>query len=229
MEVSDMKRLLMMIGPILLLAALGVSAAPDRSIGQVVDRGWGIPPDTPGDTFMNPPTNCTPVVIGTAQPETDGTAVGWDVTPAAGNWGGRGADGSFAVAWENDQPDVPALLGRFAEVTVPGLAGYVPTKVEVGYLAGVANDDFCVLVRMFRSWTTSPPTYITVDCFNEDEYNTTEVWTTALFPLPRNVFCAGQDMTIHIRVTGNAWSGKATWGQFAVDYIKIWGVPRVCA
>lgn len=224
-----MTRILMTVGAAFLLAALGAWAGgvpPADDIQNTATTSSGGAPD---DGIRCPQPSCAPVAIGIAQPETDGTALGWDATPAGGGWGGRGADGSFAVAWENDQPDAPALSGRFAEVTVPGMSGFVPTSVEIGYLAGIANDDFCVLVRQFRhSGPPAPPVYVSVDCLDDDAYNTTEIWTSALFPLPRHVFSAGQDMTIQIRVTGNAWSGQATWGQLAVDYIKIWGVQRNC-
>lgn len=161
-------------------------------------------------------------VLGRADVESDATAVGWDQHPAAGNWGGRGADGTFAVAWEHDSPDAPFNVGRFAEVTIPGSPGCLPTAVEIGWLAGIANDDFCVLVQAYKSSSPNSPThYVAIGCYNEDEYNQTEVWTTTSFLLPANVFHPGQDVTVQIRVTGNAWSGFSTWGQFGVDYVKV--------
>lgn len=164
------------------------------------------------------------VVLGQAEPESDASAVGWDPNPAAGNWGGRGADGTFAVAWEYNSPDVPDLFGRFAEITIPGRRGCRPTAVTIGWLAGVANDDFCVLVQAFKSSSPfAPKHYVAIGCFNEDEYNNTENWTESSFALPANVFHPGQDVTIQIRVTGNSWSGFRTWGQFAVDYVKVTG------
>lgn len=162
------------------------------------------------------------VALGQAEPESDASAVGWDQHPAAGNWGGRGADGSFAVAWEHDSPDVPDNIGRFAEVTIPGRPGCLPTAVKIGWLAGVANDDFCVLVQAFKcSSPSSPKQYVAIGCFNEDEYSTTENWTENTFTLPPNVFHPGQDVTVQIRVTGNAWWGFGTWGQLGVDYVKV--------
>jgi len=177
----------------------------------------------------------TPVEIGTAQPEVSlSTNVGWDSSPAPGYWGGRGADGSFAVAWENDSPDVPDLFGRFAEVTIPGMHHVVPTRIEIGYLAGIANDDFCVLVSIAK-WKPSHkrpltlPVFVAVGCINDPGTNTNETWTTTGTTdliLPTNLFKDGQDVTVQIRGTGNAWSGFATWGQLAIDYIKVWGVRK---
>jgi len=188
------------------------------SAGFALAHGW-------------PPTE---VEIGTAQPEvTLPTNVGWDNNPAAGNWGGRGADHTFAVAWEYNSPDVPLLFGRFAEVTIPGQRGVVPTRIEIGYLAGIANDDFCVLASVGR-WTNNlcphpntSPIFIAVGCINEDETNTNEVWKVTGptdLVLPANIFHAGQDITIQIRVTGNAWWGFGTWGQLAIDRITVYGV-----
>jgi hypothetical protein len=163
------------------------------------------------------------VEIGTAQPETEGS--GWDQSPASGGWGGRGADGSFAVVWQNDSPDVPANFGRWAQVTIPGQPGMVPTKIEVFYLAGIANDDFCVFVEKFKSSSPSSPTHwVAIDCEDEDESNTDEQWTKRVFDLPPKVFHPGQDISVQIRATGNAWSGRGTWGQVAIDYIKVVGV-----
>lgn len=202
---------------------MAVSAIFLLAVGSALAGGWWPPPPPPG-----------PVVIGVTQPESDASAVGWDNTPAAGNWGGRGADGTFAVAWENDSPDIPDLFGRFAEVTIPGKRGVVPTRIEIGYLAGLANDDFCVLVSLAKWHATSmcprppsPTVFVAVGCINEDESNTNEVWTVTgptELVLPPNLFQSGQDVTVQIRVTGNAWWGFKTWGQLAIDYIKVWGV-----
>jgi len=181
--------------------------------GANVTEGYNCPP--------------VPVVIGTSQPESDPTAAGWDTTPAAGSWGGRGADGSFAVVWENDSPDVPMLFGRWAEVTVPGRTRVLPTKLTIGFLAGIANDSYCVYVRAFRSTCQSSPNnngYIEVGCYIDDWTNTNETWLTRDFDLPPNIFHAGQDVTVKIEATGNAWYGFGTWGQLAVDYITVWGI-----
>jgi len=168
-----------------------------------------------------------PVLIGTAQPETDPSAVGWDTTPAQGNWGGRGADGSFAVVWENDSPDWPQLFGRWAEVTIPGKVKVLPTKVTIGFLAGQANDSYCVYVKDFRSTCPSSPNnylYIEIGCYLDDPMNMSETWISRDFELPSNIYHASQPLTIKIEVQANAWPSFATFGQLAVDYITVWGV-----
>jgi hypothetical protein len=154
-------------------------------------------------------------------------SAGCETTIANGNWGGRGADGSFAVAWEHNSPDVPAFIGRWAEVTITGVNGRTPKWIEIGYLAGVANDDFCLLVEKWKnSSAEGPKYYVAIGCVNEDENNTSEFWMIEganppkRFDLP-NIFHPGQDVTVQIRVTGNAWSGFGTWGQLAIDYIRV--------
>lgn len=167
------------------------------------------------------PAGQPPTILGTAQPETDG--VGWDQVPAAGGWGGRGADGTFGVAWEAGGPDFPGNIGRWAEVTIPGQRGKVPVAIDIEYLAGIANDDFCVLVEKWKSSSpNSPKIYVAVGCVDEDEIFVNEDWTSATIDLPRNVFHPGQDVTVQIRVTGNAWSGQGTYGQVAIDSITVW-------
>lgn len=149
--------------------------------------------------------------IGTCEPESDTTAAGWDTTPPGGSWGGRSTT-KFAVAWEEDTLDVPTNPGRMAECTISGVTGKTPSKVKIEYLKGLANDDFCV----FASGPSNE--LILVGCENEDN-NVGEVWDTVEFDLP--LMTSGQDVRIVILVTGNAWSGFSTWGQLAVDYIKI--------
>lgn len=167
------------------------------------------------------------VVIGTSQPESDTTAAGWDTTPAPGNWGGRGADGSFAVVWEKVSPDVPMLFGRWAEVTIPGRPRVYPTKLTIGFLAGLANDSYCIYVKGACTTCPNPPSsdlYIEVGCYIDDTTNTNETWVTRDFDLPPNILRAGQAVTLKIEATGNAWPNFSTWGQLAVDYITVWGI-----
>jgi hypothetical protein len=152
-------------------------------------------------------------VINTCQPEAiaDATAIGWDKTPPNGGWGGKPV-AQFAVAWEKGTLDVPTNPGRMAECTIPGVTGKTPTKVKINYLQGLANDDFCV----FASGAGS--TFYLVGCV--DETNAAgEVWVDVELALPP--MASGQDVTIKILATGNAWSAFSTYGQFAVDWIEI--------
>lgn len=157
-------------------------------------------------------------LLGTAEPENEGS--GWDQNPTSGDWGGRGADGTFAVAWAPSSPDEPALNGRWAEVTIPGVRGKVPARITVKYLAGMANDDYCVLVRMGEGLN-----YLALGCQDDDEADPGENWVNRFFVLPTNMFSPGQDVTVQIRVTGNAWSQKETYGQLAVDSVSVWSAP----
>jgi hypothetical protein len=158
----------------------------------------------------------TPVSIGVCEPETDGSAQGWDQMPAGGIWGGKPTN-QFAVVWENDSPDKPELFGREATCTIPGVRGVIPRKIKLNYLEGLANDDFCVFV-------TRHGVDVRVGCF--DEESAIEEWKDLELTLPRTLFAWGQDITVKIFATGNSWSGFDTWGQLAIDSIEIIGVER---
>ena len=164
------------------------------------------------DRFADPKSTTT-VSIGICQPESDATAMGWDQTPTNGGWGGK-PEAQFAVAWEPYTPDVPLNAGRFAECTIAGLTGKTPTKVKINALHGMANDDYCV----FASGAAGD---MLIGCV--DETNTTEQWLTDVFMLPAGGFGSGQDVTVKILVTGNAWPAFATWGQLGVDWIEVMG------
>lgn len=156
--------------------------------------------------------------IGTCEPEDeDGTtAPGWDKNPTSGGWGGKD-ESEFAVVWEPGQADVPDTDfsgGRFAACTIGGETGKTPKKVELNVLEGLANDDFCVFASVAAG-------DLLIGCHNET--SNTETWTTVAFDFPANAFASGQDVTIKILVTGNAWPSFSTWGQLGVDYIKILG------
>ena len=149
--------------------------------------------------------------IGVCEPEADATAVGWDQSPPSGGWGGA-AHGTFAVVWQHGTIDVPTNPGRMAECTISGVSGKTPAKVKINYLQGIANDDFCVFASGFGG------TFYLVACV--DETNTAgEMWVDVELTLPP--MASGQDVTIKILATGNAWSAFSSYGQLAVDSIKI--------
>jgi hypothetical protein len=150
--------------------------------------------------------------IGVAcQPETDATAVGWDQSPPSGGWGNK-PEAQFAVVWEAGMMDVPTNPGRMAECTIAGVTGKTPAKVRINYLQGLANDDFCVFA------SGAGGTFLLVGCV--DETNTGgEVWVDKTLTLPP--MSTGQDVTIIILATGNAWSAFGSYGQLAVDSITI--------
>ena len=149
--------------------------------------------------------------IGVCQPETDTTAVGWDQSPPNGGWGNK-PEAQFAVVWEAGTMDVPTNPGRMAECTIAGVTGKTPAKVKINYLQGIANDDFCVFA------SGAGGTFLLVGCV--DETNTGgEVWVDVELTLPP--MSTGQDVTIKILATGNAWSAFSSYGQLAVDSITI--------
>jgi hypothetical protein len=187
-----MKRVVLVSLVVLLAAGVALAAGANRTRG------------------IDPRSTCNSE-IGTCEPETDATAVGWDQSPPSGGWGGK-PESQFAVVWENGTLDVPTNPGRMAECTIAGVSGKTPGKVKINYLQGIANDDFCV----FASGPGS--TFFLVGCV--DETNTAgEVWTDVELTLPP--MASGQDVTIKILATGNAWSAFSTYGQLGVDSIKI--------
>lgn len=191
------RRILVLLGVLVLV--VGVASAQSNRERVV-----------PGETT-------TLTTIGTCQPETDLSAVGWDQTPTSGSWGGR-PESDFAVVWEPgfaDVPDYPAFSGgRFAACTIAGATGKVPKKIEMEVLEGLANDDYCVFASVGAG-------DLLIGCKNES--SASEVWAIHSWDLPPNAFASGQDLTVTIIATGNAWPSFATWGQLAVDYIEVKG------
>jgi hypothetical protein len=156
-----------------------------------------------------------PVSLGICQPETDATAEGWDTTPYPGHWGDKDVS-LFAVVWAPGDPDEPALVGREAKCTIPGSPGMHPDKIKLNYLMGLANDDFCVFVE-HQGFD------IRLGCVNEE--SAVEQWEDAEFDVPEWWSSPGRDVTVKILVTGDSWSSKGTYGQFAVDYIEVLASP----
>lgn len=168
-------------------------------------------------------TTTSTTVIGTCEPESDSLAFGWDKDPTSGSWGGLD-ESQFAVVWEPgapngaqiDVPDYPTLgTGRFAACTIAGMTGKTPTQIEIKALAGLANDDYCVFASVGSG------KLLLVGCY--DETSTSETWITTTFALPAGFFASGQDVTVWIQATGNAWPSFSTWGQLGVDFIRVSG------
>jgi len=137
------------------------------------------------------------------------TTLGWDLAPPGGSWGGASTS-TFAVVWQKGQVDYPNLAGRFAQCTIPGVSGKLPVTIVVRALEGLANDSYC----LFASVAAGD---LLIGC--KEEYSLTEVWRIHPFGLPQNAFAPGQDITIKILATGNAWPSFNTYGQLAIDYI----------
>ena len=152
--------------------------------------------------------------IGICHPEDDATVEeGWDLDPWPGGWGGKD-EGDFAVVWEPGTMDVPANAGRFAECTIEGQTGTTPRKIKMNVLEGLANDDYCVFASIGAG-------DLLIGCVNETSSG--ETWVTKEFDLPAGAFSSGQDVTVKILVTANAWPSFSTWGQLGVDWIEVLG------
>lgn len=173
-------------------------------VATVASAQWNRVRDLPTDVT-------TLAVINTCQPETSGLATGWDTSPTLGGWGGVD-ESQFAVAWEPGFNDT--WVSRMASCTIPGATGKVAKKIKIRALEGLANDDYCVFASIGAG-------DLLIGC--KDESSVTEVWMVHEYDLPAGAFAAGQDVTVKILVTGNAWPSFSTWGQLAVDYIEVWG------
>lgn len=187
------KKTLILVGVILL--AVGLASAQ-------VNRDRGLPGET-----------TTLSQIGVCEPETSAYAVGWDTDPTLGSWGGKD-ESQFAVVWEPGQVDFPTLSGRMATCIIPGVTGKTPKKVEMLVLEGLANDSYCAFASVAAG-------DLLIGC--KSETSVSEVWVTHSYDLPANAFAPGQDVKITLLAAGNAWPSFSTWGQLAVDYIKILG------
>jgi hypothetical protein len=114
-----------------------------------------------------------------------------------------------------DVPDTDFSGGRFAKCTINGSSGMIPKEVVLHVLAGLANDDFCVFVSV----PTGP---LLIGCHNETNEGS-ETWGDVALTIPPYAMASGQDVTVTILATGNAWNGFTTYGQVAVDYITVKG------
>jgi len=153
----------------------------------------------------------TLAVINTCQPEISGPAAEWDKTPTLGGWGGVD-ESQFAVVWEPGFNDTPA--SRMASCLIPGATTKVAKEIRIRALEGLANDDYCVFASIGAG-------DLLIGC--KDETSMTEVWNTHVYTLPAGVFAAGQDITVKLLATGNAWPSFSAYGQLAIDYIEVWG------
>lgn len=148
-------------------------------------------------------------------------AEGWE-SPSQGGYGGHRTE--VGVVWEHDSFDVPNVDGRWAEVTIQGKKGVVPARIMIEYLSGLANDDFCVLVKAFKSSSPNQPYhYVSINCVDEEDVVDGEHLEWATMYLPAMVFHPGQDITIQFRATGNAWASQHIYGQVAIKTIVVDG------
>jgi hypothetical protein len=195
-----MRKIVFMAVVVLLIAGLTYAGGVSRNRERAAD-----PIETALDT------------IGTCQPEdmSDTTAIGWDQTPTPGGWGGKD-ESEFAVVWAPGMQDAPTNPGRMAECTISGVSGKTPTSIDINYLQGLANDDFCVFASVGAG-----NNLIFLGCEDENN-NSGEQWATVTFDL-KGQGSAGQDLKVVILATGNAWPSFNTWGQLGVDYIKVEG------
>ena len=124
-----------------------------------------------------------------------------------GNWGGEYGDGAV-TAFLGDSDD--AGYCTFTDLDAKA------KLIEMRVLDGIADDSFEVYVKNPAGYWVLVYTYIA-------DVSTTEVWKVHYI----NGFPAGKGqgnmVEIKILPTNVGWSGFDTYGQLAVDYIKVYG------
>jgi len=141
---------------------------------------------------------------------------GWgDVEPdsSKGNWGGfiEGEE-NCRVIWEaDDDKEATITLDRCCE---RGAA----KAIEVRHLDGIADDSFDIYVKdvhgswvKIGSWAGSPGS---------------ENWVVTTFDIPNGKVLQldrGRAIEVKFVATGDPWSGFNTYGQVAIDWIKLIG------
>jgi hypothetical protein len=125
---------------------------------------------------------------------------------APGGWGGRGEERAVVAGPQATNDDL-------AYCTFEGLTAKA-RHIELEVLDGLANDSFKVYVKN--------PAGIWVEVYSYADQYATEIWVTHhiySFPAGKG---QGNTVEIMIELTGPHWSGFSTFGQLAVDYIKIY-------
>lgn len=124
-----------------------------------------------------------------------------------GNWGGEYGGGAVtAFPTDPDNAGYCTFTGLTAKAKL----------IEMRVLDGIADDSFNVYVKNPAGFWVLVYTYAADPSTAEDW----KVHTISGFPAGK-----GQGSTVEIKIepTNVGWSGFATYGQLAVDYIKIYG------
>jgi len=152
------------------------------------------------------------VDIGDPDSEAGHRLFGWgEIEPAAsgGNWGG--IQGECRVTWEPGSPDKRRCRSALLVVRVPRRCR--ATKLELEVLDGLADDSFVVYVGCRKVYSY------------EGELSGSEDWETHTIDLKRCCRCR-RALVVRIVATGPEWSGFDTFGQLAVDKVRLLGVRR---
>jgi len=155
------------------------------------------------------------VDIGDLVSEAGHNLVGWGpIEPAThpGGWGSIGSS-NCRVIWDANDNDPSATI------TLDGCARRgAATAIRVKHLDGIADDSFDVYVRdvhgndvFVGNWVGSPGS---------------ENWQITTFALPSGKTLQlgrGRPVEVKLVATGEKWSGFATYGQVAFDWIELVG------
>jgi hypothetical protein len=175
-------------------------------------------------------TDCKPydlLQLGDAASETAHSVSGFgdpEPTTHGGSWGNIAAeldpsDKLAKVVWGASEPDHFWDRGAEFTMTVPekcGICRIIANKLSLRVLDGIANDDFIVLWKDNSQWKL-------LDVYESDPA-TNEYWLTkevSLASIPERMRKSGQKLTFRVVSTGNAWELKSTYGQVALDWVKL--------
>lgn len=133
-------------------------------------------------------------------------------TDTGGSFGGiatdpESADGECRTVWAQDfKPNKPYAIIKL------WTGYYVPEKLFIRALDGLADDSFEVYVEHDGNWVLVH-TYA-------DQYDT-ETWLIHEIPLPEDL-APSWLVEFKIVATGPQWEHFDTYGQLAVDWIGVW-------
>jgi len=130
-----------------------------------------------------------------------------------GGWGGAD-DGNLRVIWFNDSANPSDVLTQSpdenyasAQLSIP--TNYIPTKIEVRLLDGIADDSFEIYLNNDLVYTYS-------------DQGSTETWETHEIDLS-SMYLSGL-VEIKIKSTAPNWTGFDTYGQLGVSWINLYAI-----
>jgi len=128
-----------------------------------------------------------------------------------GNWGGLD-DGNLRVTWYNDSVNPSEIPTKnpdenyaSAELNIPN--NYIPTKIKIRALDGIADDSFELFVDNDLVYAYS-------------DQGSTEIWKTHEIDISYKELLG--DIEIKIISTGSKWSNFDKYGQLAISWINLY-------
>jgi hypothetical protein len=154
--------------------------------------------------------------IGDILEESDHNLFGWGpIEPMThgGSWGGAD-DGNLRVIWYNDAEnpsDVPTQNPdeNWASVQLNVPAKYIPTKIHIHALDGIADDSFEVYINDLLIYS-----------YNDE--GSIETWKT--HEIDVSYMDLFDVIELKIKSISPAWSNFDKYGQLAISWINLYGI-----